>query len=580
MKAYLRRIRGYIILSLLLYLAETVVTSELLLFPGRLVDFFLAGSLNQTYFLQNILLKCLLYFLAYLLIVYGSNRVADYRRIRFEKELKKDFFAAIIHKSPSDFAGQDIGEYISMQSNDITELCQGYLSPLLSLFRSAFMVLIFGYSLVKNTDYRIAITVMASSFLISLIPKITADQLSSLNADYMASLGKYMDSTFHYFSSYQIQDQAVKETLIARNEEELDALYEKNMTFRRLNSRAMVMNGGGVEFLSIITFLVVALLLFQHKITVGMATIAFTYSTKFMEPIYELSLNMTRIHSVAGIKDRFLAIVGGHGQEAPAVWIHGQAEPIAVRSDDQGTAPIAGGHSQEAPRLEADRREGSLQEICLEQLVLEVKGLRFSYPDMTFRRGENYLIVGENGSGKSLLLNAILSFIQPCQGRISFDGSQLNQPNDFIAFVPQVPIIFPGSYLENVTVYGAYSAADLASYEQLFPEKIIRAIKKDDHLDHLSSGEKQAIAILRALCSGKSFLLFDEPFSVMNREVIDRFLRSFTGIGRTFIVTGHNLDAWVDRFDQVYRLEGTKEVLAEAEDLEAPLGPELSEALA
>ncbi len=56
--------------------------------------------------------------------------MADYRRVKFEKAIKKDYFNAVIEKDYEDYNQLSSAEYISMQANDITELCQNYLSPL------------------------------------------------------------------------------------------------------------------------------------------------------------------------------------------------------------------------------------------------------------------------------------------------------------------------------------------------------------------------------------------------------------------------------------------------------------------
>ena len=78
-------------------------------------------------------------------------------------------------------------------------------------------------------------------------------------------------------------------------------------------------------------------------------------------------------------------------------------------------------------------------------------------------------------------------------------------------------MIFPTDYWNNVTVYGAYSDQHLKKYEQMFPEEMIQAIKKNPDLETLSGGEKQIVCILRVLCSEKKFIIMDEPFSAMNQ---------------------------------------------------------------
>lgn len=169
MKGFLLHIRTYIIISLFLFLSEITATSIILLFPGLLIDSFINNKLS----LINMIILYIVTFSIYLLITYISNRVADYRRIKFEKKIKQDFFESIMRKSFLKFYEYDLGEYISMQSNDITQMCQNYLSPLLAIFRSIIMIIIFGISLIIFTDTIIAMVIIVFSFFVVFVPKIT-----------------------------------------------------------------------------------------------------------------------------------------------------------------------------------------------------------------------------------------------------------------------------------------------------------------------------------------------------------------------------------------------------------------------
>lgn len=174
MKSFLLHIRTYIIISLFLFLSEITATSIILLFPGLLIDSFINNKLS----LINMIILYIVTFSIYLLITYISNRVADYRRIKFEKKIKQDFFESIMRKSFLKFYEYDLGEYISMQSNDITQMCQNYLSPLLAIFRSIIMIIIFGISLIIFTDTIIAMVIIVFSFFVVFVPKITEHSLS------------------------------------------------------------------------------------------------------------------------------------------------------------------------------------------------------------------------------------------------------------------------------------------------------------------------------------------------------------------------------------------------------------------
>ncbi len=512
MKSFLLHIRTYIIISLFLFLSEITATSIILLFPGLLIDSFINNKLS----LINMIILYIVTFSIYLFITYISNRVADYRRIKFEKKIKQDFFESIMRKSFLKFYEYDLGEYISMQSNDITQMCQNYLSPLLAIFRSIIMIIIFGISLIIFTDTIIAMVIIAFSFFVVFVPKITEHSLSRKNEVYTRALGKYTSSVQKYFISHDILDKKGIEKINIVHREKLDNLMDKNMDFRKVNSLALVINGGVVEFISIVTFIVVGYLLYNSNITIGMATIAFTYSTKFMEPIFELNLNIGRVKSVKKIKEKLISI---------------------LKTENKSYKTIK-----------------KLEKIYFNNLKITLNDNMLVYDELKLDFPKKYLITGENGSGKSVLAKLIMGFLVANEGKILYNDLNSINISEHISYVPQVPVIFEGSYIDNITIYGTYSYKNLELYESCFPSRVIKNIKSNENLENLSSGEKQIIAIIRAFCSEKEFIILDEALSVMNQITIEKFMETIFNLNKSIVIIAHNVDEYKDRFYKTYKV--------------------------
>lgn len=513
MKKYLLSIKLHIISSLILYTLEVIITSVILLIPGFLIDHYTQGKM----YIVDLVLLYIVIFSLYLVVCYFSNRVADYRRIKFEKQIKADFFEAVINKKYLAFSKYDVGEYLSMQANDITEMCQNYLSPLLAVIRSFIMIIVFGISLIVFVDFSIALFIILFSVVVVLIPNITGNNLAERNKNYMQETGRYTSAVSKYFGSYAILDKSAKDKITKLHQKDLNQVLDTNMHFRRLNSFAMVINGGAVEFISIVVFAIVAVLLYKNIITVGMATIAFTYSTKFMDPIYELNQNIGRIKSVEKIKLKLLNII--------------------EQTDEVSYAEI-----------------NLLEKIDVSSLSKTYGATQIAIPPLQFVYPNKYLIVGQNGVGKSVLMRLLMQFEAPDSGEILYNSYKEIDTSIHMNYVPQKPVIFNASYKDNVTVFGAYNDKDIPRYESFFPESMIKNIKKNLDPENLSGGEKQVIALIRALCSQKEVLLLDEPFSAMNQLTIDTFMAHIKEINRTIIIIAHNIDNYEETFDAVYKI--------------------------
>jgi len=161
--------------------------------------------------------------------------------------------------------------------------------------------------------------------------------------------------------------------------------------------------------------------------------------------------------------------------------------------------------------------------------MLEVHGLSHSYGrhealrdvSVRLRAGELVAILGANGAGKTTLLNAIAGLIRPESGSIRFQGKELTgQSADRIvdlgiATVPENRRLFdPMSVIENLEL-GAYIARarpaapeTLARIFDLFPRL---AERRSQAVRTMSGGERQMVAIGRALMAKPSLLLVDEP---------------------------------------------------------------------
>ena len=183
-----------------------------------------------------------------------------------------------------------------------------------------------------------------------------------------------------------------------------------------------------------------------------------------------------------------------------------------------------------------------------EHLVLNAKNLRFSYPmrpdvevlqgiDFEIAPGEMVALVGPSGAGKSTLFDLLQRFYDPTGGEIRLDGHRLTDlrledVRDAVGLVPQDPVLFAGTLRSNV-LYGKPEATNAELDNALRLAHAAEFIAKlPDGLDcqvgesgvGLSGGEKQRLAIARALLTRPAILLLDEATSALDAES-ENFIR-------------------------------------------------------
>nr|WP_211098026.1 ABC transporter ATP-binding protein [Ahrensia sp. R2A130] len=151
-------------------------------------------------------------------------------------------------------------------------------------------------------------------------------------------------------------------------------------------------------------------------------------------------------------------------------------------------------------------------------------------------KGEIAVIVGPNGAGKSTAMKAMLGMLDIREGSVMLDGEDITKlsPQDRIAkgvaFVPQTANVFTGMSVEENLEMGAFLRTDdfsgtMNEIYDLFP--ILRE-KRNQMARELSGGQRQQVAVGRALMTQPSVLMLDEPTAgvspIVMDELFDRIL--------------------------------------------------------
>ena len=204
--------------------------------------------------------------------------------------------------------------------------------------------------------------------------------------------------------------------------------------------------------------------------------------------------------------------------------------------------------------------------------MIEIKNLFKYFSDkcvlqdisVSFKKGETVSIIGPSGSGKSTFLRCINHIENPTSGEILIDNKVVKESNvDFIrrnvGMVFQHFNLFPHmKVLENIM----YAPVKVLKKSNASASKKAKELLKLVHLEQfgdfypssLSGGQKQRVAIARALAMEPRAILFDEPTSSLDPEMVKEVLeviRSLTKTGITMVIVTHEMGFAKESSDRI-----------------------------
>lgn len=180
--------------------------------------------------------------------------------------------------------------------------------------------------------------------------------------------------------------------------------------------------------------------------------------------------------------------------------------------------------------------------------LLSVRGVHAYYGlshvlhgvDLDVRAGQIVALLGRNGVGRSTLCKAVMAIVER-EGSIRVRGRETigMMPHDMarlgLGYVPEDRAIFPGLTVEQNLILGHHSDAGPKSWsiEQVYDHFPSLARRRDTDADVLSGGEKQMLAMCRALISGPELILVDEPTEGLAPLIVEQVGELLAEIARS-----------------------------------------------
>ena len=196
-----------------------------------------------------------------------------------------------------------------------------------------------------------------------------------------------------------------------------------------------------------------------------------------------------------------------------------------------------------------------------------VKGLNILQGvDLIVNEKEIVSIIGPNGAGKSTLLKAIMGIINISGGRFFINGlEKTNTPthqivNEGVGYVPQVENVFPSLTIEENLEIGSWSVKDniKQSISKIFDDFPMLKERQRDKAGNLSGGQRQILALARALVTSPSILLLDEPSAGLSpvaiKEVFE-IVKEINSRGVAILLVEQNATRALNFSDRGYVLD-------------------------
>lgn len=197
-------------------------------------------------------------------------------------------------------------------------------------------------------------------------------------------------------------------------------------------------------------------------------------------------------------------------------------------------------------------------------ILIKVEGLKKYFGNNEVLKGINaeihkgdvMVVIGASGSGKSTFLRCLNLLEEPTDGKIIFDGIDINDRNVDInlhrrkmGMVFQQFNLFPHMTVLKNMILGPVKllkkSKEEATKEAMeLLERVGLADRANDYPSQLSGGQKQRVAIVRALCMNPEVMLFDEPTSALDPEMVGEVLEVMKRLakdGMTMVVVTHEM---------------------------------------
>lgn len=544
MKTYfMRKNSTCFVLTLLLQTIQTLLVVFVAVVLSILIDA-VSDSIQSgnTSSLENILIVCIVYAILLGIVVFFTGRQKSRCITNAITALKRDVMSSILNKEIVTYQKEAKGAYISMLNHNMNLIEEQYFKNFFAIYESLLSMVLAAIVLIM-TNPLVALFSLACTCVPTVIPKLFTKKLSAVQAAAAEKAAYLQTEVNEILDGYElIKNYSVEKPMENRYQERLD--QAELSKYRRECEMAKLL--GTANTASILTQFLIMLfagfLAARGYITLGSIVAVTQLSGQVITPASQLTSMFGLFKSIRPISAKIMELLGENNAS-------GQANETQT-------------DMTQADGIRADGHE------------IVFRNVSFSYGqtpvlnriNLTLEKEKKYALTGTSGSGKSTILKLLMQYYPTYEGQILIDGKDLKEYGCFFkecAYVGQEVFLFNDTIEHNICLYRDVDQERLSyAIRESGLEDVLKRSENGaqtavgENGANFSGGERQRIAIARALYHDKKILLFDEATSALDSDMaekIETLILSLRGV--TCLFVSHKLSAsCADQYDGVLRL--------------------------